>query len=186
MKLSIAIDISPPITYLGKFWFSSYGSKCCWPIELQDSLKCNLRKKWMMNFIFAMSRNIEIFYRLILPSWVCVSRHAQTTQNMKFAYLCNVSRRTWGDKVVLLPAHKYESFLQDDTIILGFCNQASPKYPKQQICNILPKSQGKQEEWSWFFACRKTSKISSNWYYRFRCVWPSMPKLLKITSLVEK
>ena len=67
MKLSIAIDISPPITYLEKFWFSSYGSKCCWPIELQDSLKCNLRKKWMMKFIFAMSRNIEIFYRLILP-----------------------------------------------------------------------------------------------------------------------
>ena len=35
-----------------------------------------------------------------------------------------------------------------------------------------------------FFACRKTSKISSNWYYHFWCVWPSLPKLPKITSLL--
>ena len=42
----------------------------------------------------------------------------------------------------------------------------------------------KQEEWSWFFACRKTSNISSNWYYHFRCVWPGMPKLPKITSFI--
>ena len=35
-----------------------------------------------------------------------------------------------GDEVVLLPKDKYESFLKDDIIILGFCNQACPKYPK--------------------------------------------------------
>ena len=29
----------------GKFWFSSYGPKCCQPIKLQDSLKCNISKK---------------------------------------------------------------------------------------------------------------------------------------------
>ena len=82
-----------------KFWFSIYGSKCCWPIELQDSLKCNIsRKKWMMKYIIAMSRNIEIFYKLILPCWVCVSRHAQSTQNKKFAYLCNISRKARGMK----------------------------------------------------------------------------------------
>ena len=38
------------------------------------------------------------FYKLILLSWVCVSRHAQSTQNKKFAYLCNISRKTWGMK----------------------------------------------------------------------------------------
>ena len=27
-------------------------------------------------------------------------------------------------------------------------------------------------------------KVSSNWYYHFRCVWPNMPKLPKITSLL--
>ena len=52
MKTSIVIDISPSITYPAKFWFLVYGSKCSWPIELQDSLKCNIwRKKWMMKFI---------------------------------------------------------------------------------------------------------------------------------------
>ena len=98
MKTSI-IDISPPITYLAKFWFSIYGPKCCWPIELQDSLKCNIsRKKWMMKFIFVMSRNIEVFYKVILPSWMCVSIHVQSTQNIKFAHLCNISRKTWRMK----------------------------------------------------------------------------------------
>ena len=44
MKTNIVIDISP--TYLAKFQVSSYGPKCCQPIKLQDSLKCNtIRKK---------------------------------------------------------------------------------------------------------------------------------------------
>ena len=32
--------------------------------------------------------------------------------------------------MVLLPADKYESFLQDDTVILGVCNQGHSKDPK--------------------------------------------------------
>ena len=53
IKIDSAIDISPP--YLVKFWFSSYESKYCQPIKLQDLLKCNiLRKKWMIKFIFCM------------------------------------------------------------------------------------------------------------------------------------
>ena len=56
MKTGIIINISPPITYLAKFCFSSYGQKYCWPMELQDSLKCNIsRKKWMMKFILFFS-----------------------------------------------------------------------------------------------------------------------------------
>ena len=51
-----------------------------------------------MKFIFAMQRNIKIFYKLIVPSWLCVSRHAQSTQNKKFAYLCHISRKKWGMK----------------------------------------------------------------------------------------
>ena len=38
MKTNIVIDISPPMLYLAKFWFSVYRPKCCWPIKLQDSL----------------------------------------------------------------------------------------------------------------------------------------------------
>ena len=38
--------------------------------------------------------------------------------------------KTWGYEVVLLPTDKYESFLQDNTIILGVCNKDYPKYSK--------------------------------------------------------
>ena len=56
MKTIIVTDISPPITYLAKFRFSSYGPKYCWPIELQDSLKCDiLTKKLMIKIIFGAS-----------------------------------------------------------------------------------------------------------------------------------
>ena len=97
METNIVLDISPPISSLTKFWFSSYESKCCQPIKWQDSLKCNIsRKKWMMKFIFGMQMNIEVFYKLILSFWVCAIRHAQSTQNKKFAYLCNISRKVWG------------------------------------------------------------------------------------------
>ena len=50
------------------------------------------------------------------------------------------------DEVVLLPSDKCESFLQDDSIILGSCNQNCPKYSKQQVYNIFAISQGKLEE----------------------------------------
>ena len=100
LKLKIAIDISPPITYLAKFWFSSYEPKFCWAIELQDSLKCNIsRKKWRMKSIFGMQRNSKIFYKLILSFWVCTAWHAQSTKNRKFPYLCNSYRKTWGMKL---------------------------------------------------------------------------------------
>ena len=52
------------------------------------------------------------------------------------------------------PTDKNESFLQDDSITLGVFSQACPKYPKQQVCNILAVSQVKYEGWSQFFVCR--------------------------------
>ena len=45
MKTNIVIDISPAIAFVAKFWFSSYEPECCWPIKLQDSLKCNISRK---------------------------------------------------------------------------------------------------------------------------------------------
>ena len=33
MKTNIIVYISPPISYLAKFCFSSYGPKCCWIIK---------------------------------------------------------------------------------------------------------------------------------------------------------
>ena len=69
-------------------------TKCCQPIILHDCLRCNIsRKKWMMNFIFGMQINLEVFYKLIQRFWVCVTRH---THN-KFAYLA-ISQEKHGDR----------------------------------------------------------------------------------------
>ena len=89
-----------------------------------------------------------------------------------------------GDEVEFLPADKHKSFLQDGSITLGVISQTGRKYQKQSVYNIFAISQGKNEGWSWFFGCWQMLKVFSNWYYRFRFVWPGMPKLPKITSLL--
>ena len=38
----------------------------------------------MMKFIFGMQIKVEAFYKLIPLLWVCVARHAQTTQCKTF------------------------------------------------------------------------------------------------------
>ena len=119
MKTDFVIDISPPVPYLAKFWFASYVPKCSRPIRFQDSLKRNIpRKKGIMKLIFVIQINIEVFYRLILSFCVCIAGLAQSIQNKKFAYLCNISRNTWAMKLLFLFADKYKSSRQVDSITL--------------------------------------------------------------------
>ena len=126
MQTNIAFDISPPIPCLAKFCFLSNAWKCCQPIRLQDSLNCNIsRKKWMMKCIFGMQINVKVFFKLILSFWVCATRHAQSTQNKKLPYLCNISRKAWGWSW-FLPVDKKESFLQVNSITYGLCSQGCP------------------------------------------------------------
>ena len=58
-----------------------------------------------------------------------------------------------------------------------------PKVLKTSV-QFFAISQGRQEGWRWFLACREMSKIFSNRYYHFSDVWPCMSKLPKITSLL--
>ena len=111
-----------------------------------------------------------------------VTRHIQSTQN-RFSYLCNISVKAWGMKLSFC-LQINTIFLQDGSIPLSVISQTGPKYQKQSVYNIFAISQGKHEGWSWFFACWQMLKVFSNWYYHFRCVWPGMSKLPKITSLL--
>ena len=80
-----------------------------------------------------------------------------------------------GGEVESLPADKHKSFLPDGSITLGVISQTDPKYQKQSVyslCNISRKT--------W----RMMLQVFSNWYYHFRCIWPGMSKLPKITSLL--
>ena len=44
-----------------------------------------------------------------------------------------ISPEKHEEVIVLLSTDKYESFLKGDSIILGVCNKACPKYPKQKV-----------------------------------------------------
>ena len=107
-KTNIVIDILPSIPYLSKFWFSIHEPKCCQPIKLQDFLKCNVsRKKWIMNFVFSMQINIEVFYKLILSIWVCVcvclySSIMKASSDWKMSKTCLRGTDQWSCVVNIL------------------------------------------------------------------------------------
>ena len=142
-------------------------SRCCESIKLQDSLKCNIsRKKWMMKFVFCIQINIKVLYMLIWSFWVCPTRHAQSTQNKKFAYLCNISTKAWEMKLIFCLQINSKVFYK---LIVSLCAYLA-KHAQSTQNNKLTISQGKCEGWTWSFAYRLTSKVSSNCYCHFRLV----------------
>ena len=133
----------------------------------------------MMKFIFGMQISIKVFYKLILSFSVCVTRHTQITQD-KFAYFCNISRKALD----LLAVDKHKMLLQGNSITLGV-----PKVPKTISLQYLKESMKHEVD---FLPADKVNKgtsltlrLSSKWYYHFRGMWPGMPKLPKITSLLR-
>ena len=60
---------------------------------------------------------------------MCATRHAQITQNNKFAIPLQHVKKEVSDEVDFLHADKHESLLQIDTMIFGNV-QTFPKFPK--------------------------------------------------------
>ena len=71
-----------------------------------------------MKFIFGIEINMEVFYLLILSFWVCVTRHAQSTQNNQFAIFLQYLKRDVSDEFDFFHADKYKGLLQIDTMTL--------------------------------------------------------------------
>ena len=65
---------------------------------------------------------------------------------LKSLHILAISPEKLGDEVDFLFEDKDESFLQVDSITLGVCSQACPRYPKQQVYNIFIISHRKREE----------------------------------------
>ena len=159
MKTNIVIDISPSILYLAKFWFSSYGPKSCWPIKLQDSLKCNIsRKKGMMKCIFGMQINIEVFYKLMQSFWVCLARLAQSIQNKKLAYLCNISKKT------LAFCQLINKILYEVIVSLWVCKTRHPQNTQNNKFAISFWYLKENVKDKLIFCLQRNIKGSSNWY----------------------
>ena len=85
------------------FWVSSYAQKYCQPIRLQASLKCKiLRTESMMMFIFLHTDKHRSLLQVDAIILMSVTRHAQRTKNkFPFPYLCNLSIKAWGMKLIL-------------------------------------------------------------------------------------
>ena len=71
---------------------------------------------------------MEVFYKLILSIWVCVTKHAQSTQNNKFAISLQYLKKDVSDEVDFLHVDKHRGLLQIDTMIL--METGIPKIPK--------------------------------------------------------
>ena len=71
-----------------------------------------------MKLVFCQQINVNGFFKLLLSFLVCVSRHAQITQNNKFAISFQYVKKELGDKVDFLHVDKHESLLQIDSEIL--------------------------------------------------------------------
>ena len=149
----------------------------------------------MMKFVFGMQRTRKNVYELSLSFWVCAATHAQSAQNRKFAYLCNISRKTMGMKLLFCLQINTKIFYKvlvslwmsvsrlsqsiQDIFILGTLGKYAgiPKVP-----NIFAISQEKWNKWVVFCL-----QINIKDFFRLMLsfkVWWGMPNLPKITSLL--
>ena len=86
-----------------------------------------------MKFIFGIQINMEVFYKLILSFY----KHAQSTQNNKFAISLQYLKKDVSDEVDFLHVDKHKGLLQIDTMIL--METGIPKRSFQCLYSILRK-----------------------------------------------
>ena len=126
----------------------------------------------MMKFVFGMQRTRKNVYELSLSFWGCAATHAQSAQNRKFAYLCNISRKTMGMKLLFCLQINTKIFYKvlvslwmsvsrlsqsiQDIFILGTLGKYAgiPKVP-----NIFAISQEKWNKWSCFLLADKHQRF---------------------------
>ena len=62
-----------------------------------------------------------------------MARHAQSTQNNKFAVSLQDLKKEGRVELDFMHADKHQIFLQVETINFGGHGQSCPKYPKHQV-----------------------------------------------------
>ena len=96
-----------------------------------------------MKCIFGMQLNIKVLHKLMSSFWVCIARHVQSTQNKKFLYLCNVSRKTCRIKLIFCLQTNAKDFY-NLIVPTWVCVARQPKAPKttsfQYLYNISRKA----------------------------------------------
>ena len=108
-----------------KFLLWSYWPKCYWPMNLQDSLKCNISEKnWEIKLIFFVQIKIRVFYKccaVLLPK-KGLAKHGQMCPKYPKKQFCSIfvifQERVQG-KYDFLHGDKHESFLRAGTTIFS-------------------------------------------------------------------
>ena len=88
--------------------------------------------------------NIKPFYKLIPLFLLAMARHAQSTQNNKFAVSLQDLKKEGRIELDFMHADKHQIFLQVETISFVGHGQSCPKYPKYQVCKIFAICQESQ------------------------------------------
>ena len=92
---------------------------------------CNIsRKLGRMKLIFCLQINVKGFFKLILSFYVCAARHAQITQNNKFAISLQHLKKEVSDDVHFLHANKQLLLVTNWYYDFDGDGQAFPKFSK--------------------------------------------------------
>ena len=137
----------------------------------------------MTKFVFCMQINIEVFYKMILSFWVSVTRHAQSTLN-KFAYLCNISIKASGMKLIFRLQINIKVFYKM-TVSSWVCiaRHAQSTQNNWFTISLQYVKENVKDEVDILPADKRRRFLETDTII-FRCVWPSMSILPKITSLL--
>ena len=141
-----------------------------------------------MKFIFGIQINMEVFYKLILSFY----KHAQSTQNNKFAISLQYLKKDVSDEVDFLHADKHKGLLQIDTMILMEIvrhsqNSQNSKF-SMSLQYLKKKVRDEVDFWINFkVSCKLISTLwpstfPRKWYYHWYS-WSSILKLLKVKRL---
>ena len=126
-----------------------------------------------MKFILRMQINTEVFYNLILSFWVWVVRHAQSTQNKKFTYLCN-SLKNVGNEVNFL-ATNTKIFYKLTASLWLYVTCYSQSIPNNKFAIFLNYLKENAKDEIDFLPVDNSFKFLVTF-----SVWPGMTKLSKI------
>ena len=69
-----------------------------------------------------------------------MARHADITQNNKYAIYMQYVKKEVSDKIYFWQVHKHKGSLQSDTTIFDGDDQTFPKFPKYQVSNVFTTS----------------------------------------------
>ena len=151
--------------------YSDYGPKCCWPIKLQDYLKCNIsKKKWMMTFIFCMQINIKVFCKLMLSFWVCLKK--------EFCISLQYFQINIEDEFDFLPADKDKSILKVVSTTLGIQSQVCSNTQNHKFAMQYCKENVKDEANVWPADKHQRFQIDSVIFIVFGQVCPNYPLVI--------